>query len=74
MSPSSKPPFDLLPLERDLVTTAEDIRALRENRWSTGKSWLETLQSLADQVPPAVVRENLKRRRTFEGAIPFDLD
>ena len=71
---SSKKDFDLLPLERDIVTTPEDIRALRENRSSTGHNWLEVLQLLVDQMPPDVVRAELDRRRTFEGAIPFELD
>jgi len=73
---SSKQDFDLPSLEQDIVTTAEDVRFLRENRhrWPAGKNWLEVLQLLADQVPPDVARENLKRRRTFEGFIPFELD
>lgn len=68
---SSKEPSDLLDLERDIPTTPEDVRTLRENRPHAGADWLEQLQKLADQVPDA--HELLRRRRTFEGFEPFEL-
>jgi hypothetical protein len=68
---SSKEPSDLLDLERDIPTTPEDVRALRENRPRAGPDWLEQLQKLVDQVPNA--HEIRRRRRTFEGCEPFEL-
>lgn len=68
---SSKKRSDLLDLERDIPTTPEDIRALRENRPRFGPDWLEQLQELVDQVPNA--HEIRSRRKTFEGAEPFEL-
>ncbi len=68
---SSKRPFELLDLERDLPTTPEDIRALRENRPRAGDDWLEQLQSLADQFP--LSEEVRNKRRTFVGCEPFEL-
>ncbi len=70
---SSRKPSDLPDLERDIPTTPEDIQALRKNRPVTGPNWLEQLQALIDQVPPDVARENLRRRKTFEGCEPFEL-
>ena len=70
---SSSESSDLPDLERDIPTTPEDIRALRKNRPVTGPNWLEQLQTLIDQVPPEVARENLRRRKTFEGCEPFEL-
>lgn len=68
---SSKEPSDLLDFERDIPTTPEDIRALRENRPRSRPDWLEQLQELVDQVPNA--HEIRRRRRTFEGFEPFEL-
>jgi hypothetical protein len=68
---SSKKLSELLDFERDLPTTSEDVRALRENRPKAGDDWLEQLQSLADQFPPS--EEARRRRRTFAGCEPFEL-
>jgi hypothetical protein len=66
---STKP--DLLNLERDIPTTPEDIRALRENRPKRGEDWLNQLTRVSRQIPnlEAVIR----RRRTFKGFEPFEL-
>lgn len=61
----------LLDLERDLPTTPEDIRALRENRPQVGDGWFEQLQSLADQFP--LSEEAQRKRRTFGDWEPFEL-
>ena len=45
----SKKPSEMLDLEKDLPTTSEDVRALRENRPKAGANWFEQLQALADQ-------------------------
>lgn len=66
---SRKP--DLLSLERDIPTTPEDIRALRENRPKVGKDWLNQLTRMYEQIPNA--DELRRRRRTFEGFEPFEL-
>jgi lactate dehydrogenase-like 2-hydroxyacid dehydrogenase len=70
---TSKKDSDLLSLERDVVTTPEDVQALRETRGNTAQNWLEVLQQLFDQMPPEAVEAELARRKTFEGAIPFEL-
>lgn len=62
---------DLLDLEKDIPTTAEDIRALRENRPRPNLHWLDQLQILENQVPNA--HELRLKRRTFEGWEPFEL-
>lgn len=62
---------DLLDLERDIPTTPEDIRALRENRPKPNLHWLDQLQILEAQVPNA--HELRWKRRTFEGWEPFEL-
>jgi hypothetical protein len=69
---SEKKP-DLLNLERDIPTTPEDIRALRENRprLNPGDDWLAMLTRFSEQVPN--LEEILKKRRTFEGCEPFEL-
>lgn len=69
MSTERKP--DLLNLERDIPTTPEDIRALRENRPKVGEDWLNQLTRMYEQVPNA--DEIRRRRRTFEGFEPFEL-
>lgn len=61
---------DLPDLERDLPTTPEDVRALRERRRRPSSDWLEELQALHDQFADPVARH---RRRTFEGYEPFEL-
>jgi hypothetical protein len=68
---SRKP--ELLDLEKDIPTTAEDIRALRENRprLYPGEDWLNMLTRLYEQVPN--VEELRRKRRTFEGCEPFEL-
>ncbi len=68
---NSKRPFEQLDLERDLPTTPEDVRALRENRPKGGADWLGQLQSLADQFP--LSEEARRRKRTFAGCEPFEL-
>ena len=70
---SSIKTFDLVNLEQDLPTTPEDIRALRELRAVAPPGWPDQLQELIDQIPPEVVREALRRRKTFEGCEPFEL-
>jgi len=62
---------DLLDLERDIPTTPEDVRALRENRPKPDLHWLDQLQILVDQVPNA--HELRWKRRTFAGREPFEL-
>jgi hypothetical protein len=62
---------DLLDLERDIPTTPEDVRALRENRPRPDLHWLDQLQILVDQVPNA--HELRWKRRTFAGWEPFEL-
>lgn len=66
---SRKP--DLLNLERDIPTTPEDIRSLRENRPKVGEDWLNQLTRMYEQIPNA--DEIRRRRRTFEGFEPFEL-
>jgi hypothetical protein len=68
---SSKRPSDLLNLERDLPTTPEDIRALRENRPKPAADWLEQLTKLSRQIPN--VEEVRRWRKTFAGCEPFEL-
>jgi hypothetical protein len=68
---SSKNTPDLLDLERDIPTTPEDVRALRQNRPQPVGDWWELLTKLAQQVPNL---EELRRRRpTFAGCEPFEL-
>lgn len=62
---------DLFDLERDLPTTPEDVRALRENRPQPGPDWLDQLSELSELFPNA--EEARHRRRTFEGCEPFEL-
>ena len=70
---SSTKTSDLVDLERDLPTTPEDIRALRQHRAVAPPGWPDQLQELVDQMPAEVVREHLRRRKTFEGCEPFEL-
>jgi hypothetical protein len=67
----SKEPADLLSLEQDLPTTAEDIRALREHRPRASADWWNELTSLSEQAGPSA--EALRRRPTFAGCEPFEL-
>ena len=62
---------DLPDLEKDLPTTAEDIRALRENRPTMSEDWLGQLTRMSRLIPDA--EEILGKRRTFEGCEPFEL-
>jgi hypothetical protein len=62
---------DLLNLERDIPTTPEDIRALRENRPKRGEDWLNQLTLVSQQIPN--LAEIISGRRTFEGFEPFEL-
>lgn len=68
---TSEKPFKLLDLERDIPTTPEDVRALRENRPKWGPNWLQELTDLVAQLPN--VDEVRRRRPTFEGYEPFEL-
>ncbi len=68
---SSKKPADLLNLERDIPTTPEDIRALRENRPKPAADWLDELTRLSEQIPN--VEQVRRRRKTFAGCEPFEL-
>ena len=65
---SSKKPSDLLDLTRDLPTTPEDVRFLRENR--PGPLTFEELQALVDQIPN--LQEIRLRRPVLKGQ-PFKL-
>lgn len=67
----SSEPFDLLDLERDIPTTPEDIRALREHRPRMPENWWDVLTEASEQLPG--VQEALRRRKTFEGWPPFEL-
>jgi len=67
----SNEPTDLLFLERDLPTTAEDTRALREHRPRAAADWWNELTTLFEQAPGAI--EALRRRPTFAGCEPFEL-
>jgi hypothetical protein len=61
----------LLDLERDIPTTPEDIRALRENRPKLEENWLDQLTRLSEQIPNA--EEIRRRRKTFADCEPFEL-
>ena len=70
-SPKTPDGFDL---ERDVPTTPEDIRVLRELRSRKPEAdWLTQLQAAADAADlfPDAPRPP---RRTFEGVEPFELD
>jgi hypothetical protein len=67
---SSKKP-ELLNLERDIPTTPEDIRALRENRPKPAADWLDQLTKIVRQIPN--LEEVRRRRKTFAGCEPFEL-
>ena len=62
---------DLLFSERDLPLTAEDIKALRENRPGPVADWWDVLTRLSEQVPNAA--SILARRRKFVGYESFEL-
>lgn len=67
----SSGPSDLPDLERDLVTTDEDVqvlRQLREPAASLAPDWLDRLTRLSEQFSG-----DLASRRTFEGFEPFEL-
>lgn len=67
---STKTP-DLLFLEKDIPLTAEDIRALRENRPGAWVNWWDQLTLASQQFPNAAAA--LRQRPTFEGYEPFEL-
>jgi hypothetical protein len=67
---SSKKPSDLLDLARDIPTTPEDVRFLRENRPRSDSSTFEQIQALVDQIPN--LQEILRRRPVLQGE-PFEL-
>jgi hypothetical protein len=64
---------ELLDLEKDIPTTPEDIRALRENRphLPPDYDWLTMLTRFSEQIPN--LEEIIRKRRTFEGCEPFEL-
>ena len=66
----SNGPSDLHDLERDLVTTEEDMRVLRQLREPAplAPDWLERLTKLSEEFPG-----DLASRRTSEGFEPFEL-
>jgi hypothetical protein len=68
---SSKDPADFLDLDRDLPTTPEDVRALRDNRPSAWENWWDQLTRLSEQTPN--LEEVRRRRKTFAGCEPFEL-
>ena len=70
-STKSSEPLDLLELERDIPTTPEDIRALREHRPRMPENWWDVLTQASEQLPG--VEEARRRRKTFEGCEPFEL-
>ena len=67
----SSEPLDLLALERDIPTTPEDIRALRQHRPRMPESWWDVLTEASEQLPG--LQEARRRRKTFEGCSPFEL-
>lgn len=67
----SKDSIDLLFLERDLPTTADDVRALREHRPRAAADWWNELTMLSEQAGLSV--DALRRRPTFAGCEPFKL-
>jgi hypothetical protein len=69
---SSKTSADraLLDLERDLPTTAADVRALRELHQVLHENLLVDVNRL---VAPTWSRQIVANRPTFEGSEPFEL-
>ena len=66
----SDKPSDWLDLEQDLVTTPDDIRALREHRPRAGADWLEQIEALSpEKLAPGIA----PRRTTSAGYLPFEL-
>ena len=59
-----------LDLERDLVTTAADVEALRRNRATLAPGSLVDLEWLT---PPTVGPDPPQRRTTFPAQPPFEL-
>ncbi len=66
----SNGPSDLPDLERDLVTTEDDVEVLRRLREPAplAPDWLDRLSRLSEEFPGDVAS-----RRTFEGFEPFEL-
>lgn len=68
---SSKRP-ELLDLERDLPTTAEDVQVLRELRLRrTQGGWEDLLLQLSAAEPTS--SDELRKRKTMAGMEPFEL-
>lgn len=67
---SSQRPSDLFDLARDIPTTPEDVRFLRENRPRSDSTTFEQIQRLVDQI--LNVQEILRRRPVLRGE-PFEL-
>ncbi len=67
---SLKPPSELLDLESALVTTADDLAALRRRR-ATGQNWLQHADALAF---PDLFTTRPRRRPAPAGREPFRLD
>src|SRR6476620_6738880 len=70
-STKSSEPLDLVELERDIPTTPEDIRALRQHRPRMPESWWDVLTAASEQLPG--IQDALRRRKTLEGCPPFEL-
>jgi len=68
--PKSKRHFEGLDLERDLVTTAADVEALRCSRATRAPESLVDLEWLT---PPTVGPDPPQRRTTFPAQPPFEL-
>ena len=70
-SGKSKEPSDLLDFTRDLPTTAQDVKALREaeKRNSDLPGWRQ-VELLVAALPPAA---RVQSRKTCEGFEPFEL-
>ncbi len=70
-STKSSEPLDLQELERDIPTTPDDIRALRQHRPRVPVSWWDALTQASEQLPG--LQAARRRRKTFEGCAPFEL-
>lgn len=70
-STRSSEPLDLLDLDRDIPTTAEDVQALRRHRPRVPENWWDVLTAASEQLPG--LEEARRRRRTFAGCPPFEL-
>jgi hypothetical protein len=66
----SSPPCEALDLERDLVTTEEDVAALRRERPTRPAGDLEHLDPM---VPPEWAAPPRRQREVFPPQPPFEL-